>query len=452
MHAKRTRDRKKKLLESSETQISRMERESHLLRGYCVSLNMLSAEEASKCEERTCESKRELAALKVNTSSSLTVIVDDARLKSSHTYIYTIPFSLVLIPLILFPHTSLLPSIQASQGEYDVDCDEDDDNDLNRNDEDGDGDDEHDNDGSLSGSDDNEKSSSWNGSNSENESLDSISGETSGDVSTSSSGKDKNSGHANNNSSSESNSLHSHSSSGSGSGSGGDSPTPKRPCTDRKAAKNFSYGTKPSKNFNPKSSQLNQTYPAHSHVYAPPHPIPESSPRCVLTASSQSAESYNHGGVMPGNNAEDSFGPFPLPTEAPAASTAVLSVSQIKATLAAVDHFKGEATGAVVTTKSTPRAIQPSESYSLSILQHAAVPQVKKVKNILLSVIQAGISDPLASGGISPQGAFTPVTTNWNSQVAPRRHLEASSHCTYAPVRELRNLPSSNSNNACKPL
>lgn len=65
MHAKRTRDRKKKLLESSETQISRMERESHLLRGYCVSLNMLSAEEASKSEERTCESKRELAALKV---------------------------------------------------------------------------------------------------------------------------------------------------------------------------------------------------------------------------------------------------------------------------------------------------------------------------------------------------------------------------------------------------
>lgn len=355
-------------------------------------------------------------------------------------------------PLILFLHTSQPPSIQASQGEYDVDCDEDDDNDLNQNDEDGDGDDEHDNDGSLSGSDDNEKSSSWNGSNSENESLDSISGETSGDVSTSSSGKDKNSGHANNNSSSESNSLHSHSSSGSGSGSGGDSPTPKRPCTDRKAAKNFSYGTKPSKNFNPKSSQLNQTYPAHSHVYAPPHPIPESSPRCVLTASSQSAESYNHGGVMPGNNAEGSYGPFPLPTEAPAASTAVLSVSQIKATLAAVDHFKGEATGTVVTTKSSPRAIQPSESYSLSILQHAAVPQVKKVKNILLSVIQAGISAPLASGGISPQGAFTPVTTNWNSQVAPRRHMEASSLCTYAPVRELRNLPSSNSNNACKPL
>jgi hypothetical protein len=88
MHAKRTRDRKKKLLESSETQISRMERESHLLRGYCVSLNMLSAEEASKCEERTCESKRELAALKVNTSPSLSVILDYSRLKSSHTFIY----------------------------------------------------------------------------------------------------------------------------------------------------------------------------------------------------------------------------------------------------------------------------------------------------------------------------------------------------------------------------
>ena len=444
MHAKRTRDRKKKLLESSENQISRMERESHLLRGYCVSLNMLSAEEASKCEERTCESKRELAALKVNTSLSPFSYFCKTEI-FLHMCNTSLPSSLTI-----FLYTTEPPSTQASQGEYDVDCDEDDHNDLNQDDEDGDGDDEHDNEGSLSGSDDNEKSSSWNGSNSENESLDSISGETSGDVSTSSSGKDKNSGHANNNSSSESNSLHSHSSSGSGSGSGGDSPTPKRPCTDRKAAKNFSYGTKPSKNFNAKSSQLNQTYPAHSHVYAPP--IPESSPRCVLTASSQSAESYNHGGVMQGNNAEGSYGPFPPPTEAPAASTAVLSVSQIKATLAAVDHFKGEATGTVVATKSSPRATQASEGYSLSILQHAAVPQVKKVKNILLSVIQAGISAPLASGGISPQGAFTPVTTNWNSQVAPRRHPEASSHCTYAPVRELRNLPSSNTSNACKPL
>ena len=65
MHAKRTRDRKKKLLEDSESIIVRMERESHLLRGYCVSLNMLSAEDAVKLEERASESKRELAALKV---------------------------------------------------------------------------------------------------------------------------------------------------------------------------------------------------------------------------------------------------------------------------------------------------------------------------------------------------------------------------------------------------
>lgn len=65
MHAKRTRDRKKKLLEDSENIITRMEWESHLLRGYCVSVNMLSAEDATKLEERASESKRELAALKV---------------------------------------------------------------------------------------------------------------------------------------------------------------------------------------------------------------------------------------------------------------------------------------------------------------------------------------------------------------------------------------------------
>lgn len=66
MHAKRTRDRKKKILEDSETIICRLERESHLLRGYCVSLNMLSMEDATRFEERASESKRELAALKVH--------------------------------------------------------------------------------------------------------------------------------------------------------------------------------------------------------------------------------------------------------------------------------------------------------------------------------------------------------------------------------------------------
>jgi hypothetical protein len=78
MHAKRTRDRKKKLLEDSETIISRMERESHLLRGYCVSLNMISMEDATRCEERASESKRELAALKVRLTTITRNISDIA--------------------------------------------------------------------------------------------------------------------------------------------------------------------------------------------------------------------------------------------------------------------------------------------------------------------------------------------------------------------------------------
>lgn len=65
MHAKRTRDRKKQLLEVSEAMIGSMESESHALREYLVSLKLLSVEEAEKSEERASESKRELAALKV---------------------------------------------------------------------------------------------------------------------------------------------------------------------------------------------------------------------------------------------------------------------------------------------------------------------------------------------------------------------------------------------------
>ena len=67
MHAKRTRDRKKQLLEVSESMISEMENESHSLREYLVSLKLISVEEAEKSEERANESKKELAALKVNT-------------------------------------------------------------------------------------------------------------------------------------------------------------------------------------------------------------------------------------------------------------------------------------------------------------------------------------------------------------------------------------------------
>lgn len=66
MHAKRTRDRKKQLLEVSESMIGEMENESHSLREYLVSLKLISVEEAEKSEERANESKKELAALKVN--------------------------------------------------------------------------------------------------------------------------------------------------------------------------------------------------------------------------------------------------------------------------------------------------------------------------------------------------------------------------------------------------
>ena len=65
MHAKRTRDRKKQLLEVSESIIGEMENESHSLREYLVSLKLISVEEAEKSEERACESKKERAALKV---------------------------------------------------------------------------------------------------------------------------------------------------------------------------------------------------------------------------------------------------------------------------------------------------------------------------------------------------------------------------------------------------
>ena len=66
MHAKRTRDRKKQLVEVSEAMIGQMENESHALREYLVSLKLLSVEEAEKSKERASESQKELAALKVS--------------------------------------------------------------------------------------------------------------------------------------------------------------------------------------------------------------------------------------------------------------------------------------------------------------------------------------------------------------------------------------------------
>lgn len=334
---------------------------------------------------------------------------------------------------------------QASQGEYDVDCDEDDGTDFNHNDEDGDGDDEHDNDGSLSGSDDNEKSCSWNGSNNDNESMDSLNGDTSGDASSSgsnSSSKDNNSGDdSNNNSSSVSSSSHSHlhNSSGSGSGSGGDSPLPKHVNSDWKAEKTFNYGTKPPNTYSTKPSHSNGAYPP-SHAHA----APTSSPRCEVATSSQSVESYNHGNK---------------PERAPpstVSSVATLSVGEIKATLAAADYFKNQIPG-----PSQPRSfpLRPTpvampESYSLSLAPHTGPPYIKKVKNILLSVIPMGISAPMGEGGVSPQGVFTPIPTGLNSQSAVKwqhQPLHDEIHRLGTSI-EYRNLPSSNILNALEPL
>jgi len=66
VHAKKTRDRKKELLEISEGLIIKMEKESFLLREYLVSLRLLSVEEAKRLEVRAKESGEELAALKDN--------------------------------------------------------------------------------------------------------------------------------------------------------------------------------------------------------------------------------------------------------------------------------------------------------------------------------------------------------------------------------------------------
>jgi hypothetical protein len=332
---------------------------------------------------------------------------------------------------------------QASQGEYDVDCDEDDGTDFNHNDEDGDGDDEHDNDGSLSGSDDNEKSCSWNGSNNDNESMDSLNGDTSGDASSSgsnSSSKDNNSGDdSNNNSSSVSSSSHSHNSSGSGSGSGGDSPLPKHVNSDWKAEKTFNYGTKPPNTYSTKPSHSSNAYPP-SHAHA----ATASSPRCEVTTSSQSVESYNHG------NKPERAPPVTV------SSVATLSVVEIKATLAAADYFKNQIPG-----PSQPRSfpLRPTpvampESYSLSLAPHTGPPYIKKVKNILLSVIPEGISAPMGEGGVSPQGVFTPIPTNLNSQLAVKwqhQPLHDEIHRIGISI-EYRNLPSSNVLNALEPL
>jgi len=64
MHAKRTRDKKKLFLEASEQVIYEMETESRLLREYLVSVKLISLEDSAQSEQRTIQSKKELAMLK----------------------------------------------------------------------------------------------------------------------------------------------------------------------------------------------------------------------------------------------------------------------------------------------------------------------------------------------------------------------------------------------------
>ena len=419
MHAKRTRDRKKQLLEVSESMISEMENESHSLREYLVSLKLISVEEAEKSEERANESKKELAALKVNTLFKL----QDS---------FMTPFFL-WNPNIWFQQYFLL--LQASQNEYDLDGDDDDDDD-HFNDDNGDGDDEHDNDGSLSGSDDNEKGS-WSGSNNGN---DSINGDTSGDG-TASTGSNNSSSH---NAPSSSSSSRSHNSSGSGSGSGGDSPTPKHVdmewSKEQETSRLFNYGTKPSGSFKPSIAVSTQPLVhVNGVVYAP---------RAAGAKKSQSVESYNHGGVVPVNeeakavekatylvyslHAQDkllqasSSSSVSFATIAPAppshlsvsessisismsqVDVPVQSVQEMNATLAlaAADYYQGQI-------QLEPRPSQgwlypPSRTVLASVPISPA--QISfKVPNILLSIIPQGILAPQSQGGVSPRGTFSPI-------------------------------------------
>ena len=132
MHAKRTRDKKKLFLEASEQVIYEMETESRLLREYLVSVKLISVEDSAQSEQRTIQSKKELAMLKA----------------------YSLQHD-------------------GNDDDDDVDDDDDDDEDQASNDND-DGDDEQ---GYHSGSD---EKGSWGGSN-DGSNHDSMTGDTSAD-------------------------------------------------------------------------------------------------------------------------------------------------------------------------------------------------------------------------------------------------------------------------------
>lgn len=66
MHAKKTRDRKKFFLETSEKIISEMEKEARKLREYLVQLGVLSEEEFQRLQHREEQVQQELSKLRVS--------------------------------------------------------------------------------------------------------------------------------------------------------------------------------------------------------------------------------------------------------------------------------------------------------------------------------------------------------------------------------------------------
>lgn len=331
-----------------------------------------------------------------------------------------------------------------------MDCDEDDDNDDNNNEDNGDGDDEHDNDGSLSGSDDNEKSCSWNGSNNESESIngsDSINGDTSGDArssassSSSSSSKNNHSSGICSNLESGSGSSRSHNSSGSGSGSGGDSPVPKHASTNWKKVEGFNYGTKPQhtkqpSTYNTKLQHVTNAYPAHTSLHSSKH--------IESASSSQSVESYNHGGVT-NSNSNNTSSPVP----GAASKSSMLSHTQdIRSSLDPMDYVKGEILAAPLTRKITtaqPAFIQQTgscEMYSLSLGPKSA--DSRQIDGAIPEIPQEVNSPKL----------FSPISLNSNTSATsmhqiPVRNVDGI-RGTMAPL--CRNFPSWYSSNSSEPL
>lgn len=65
MHAKKTREKKKNFLESSEKMILEMEKESRILRAYLYKLNLVTDDEMQAAKLRESQSKQQLDNLKV---------------------------------------------------------------------------------------------------------------------------------------------------------------------------------------------------------------------------------------------------------------------------------------------------------------------------------------------------------------------------------------------------